>query len=752
MAALSPVPSRSMMRIGLNALGMSTVPGHGKHPHDWQYVQDDSGADMSMLNDKAWAVLGYTSEVDLWAGTAKEGEAAVKLDAVAPLIVAMEGVMGIQGLDREIGAPDSIQDRIITIRFMGATAIAFNGGWANLLSRNGVEHGGFDTAGKEMRLDNEVYAARGYIVFDQSKGDDCVTVPLRRWKRSSYVKMRPPTPSELAVFMARNPHLAKWTADELIQGTLRYKKVSLRGQAHDALPHIGDGTLDRLIRHNAIEGMAAVVPMSGVDPIADEEIEDCEGCKARMHAPARRNSRKPRPVQPGDLAIDIQQFPCKQVGTAAMYGTIAVLLYYKYMMYETHGTEKSGFDFTLEKIRVRTKRLQNVDMRGGRIFCSFATDGEEMTELEIGDEAVFNYLFSDSDSVIKAFHTRMKAMAMDVDQTFSAAHVHNRNPTENYMRVAKESALAMQAMAGLPDSLVERCYTHAAEMCGLTLPKKVYHPAFRNITPVQAFTGQRPRWKDIQGFVMGMQCWYLREKETRPQMGIAARHDGWGFWVGRDVESWSHMIYDPYTSQLVAVAVVSGSPNTMYKDVMGAQNHLRLEIMRAARGCTEHDHRNIMATIERSQMLRKEQSGAYRDAMRYGGHGSEAAEKALLIGRMLDESAMAMLTKFEEIVKKDRVQRQLEGGVVDHSDGGAAVQIEGGAAAQIEGGDSRFGLSVKGAPVAPILEKRRSSREMKRPADTTSWQSKTWEQTVQKMQSMKVGAGEEINAIRGIER
>jgi hypothetical protein len=27
----------------------------------------------------------------------------------------------------------------------------------------------------------------------------------------------------------------------------------------------------------------------------------------------------------------------------------------------------------------------------------------------------------------------------------------------------------------------------------------------------------------------------------------------------------------------------------------------------------------------------------------YGGHGSEAAEKALLVGRMLDESAMSML-------------------------------------------------------------------------------------------------------------
>jgi hypothetical protein len=53
-------------------------------------------------------------------------------------------------------------------------AIAFNGGWANLLSRNGVEHGGFDAAGNEMRLDNEVYAARGCIVFDQSKAAGCV--------------------------------------------------------------------------------------------------------------------------------------------------------------------------------------------------------------------------------------------------------------------------------------------------------------------------------------------------------------------------------------------------------------------------------------------------------------------------------------------------------------------------------------------------------------------------------------------------
>jgi hypothetical protein len=51
--------------------------------------------------------------------------------------------------------------------------------------------------------------------------------------------------------------------------------------------------------------------------------------------------------------------------------------------------------------------------------------------------------------------------------------------------------------------------------------------------------------------------------------------------------------------------------------------------MREARKCTEIDHRNIMAAVERSQLLRKEQSFAYRNAMRFGGHGSQAAEKAV---------------------------------------------------------------------------------------------------------------------------
>jgi hypothetical protein len=196
-----------------------------------------------------------------------------------------------------------------------------------LLSRNGIERGGFDSAGNECVLDNEVYAARNCILFDQSDADQCIRVPMKRWRRAAFLKIRVPTAIEVKTFIVANPHLVHWTVDELVKGILRFKKVSMRGQAHDALPHVGDSTLDRMIRCGAIEGMAAVVPLSGVDELVDAEIADCEGCKAKMHAPARRNSKKPMLVGPGDLAVDIQQFPCKQVGTGSLFGTLGAMLY-----------------------------------------------------------------------------------------------------------------------------------------------------------------------------------------------------------------------------------------------------------------------------------------------------------------------------------------------------------------------------------------------------------------------------------------
>ena len=100
-------------------------------------------------------------------------------------------------------------------------------------------------------------------------------------------------------------------------------------------------------------------------------------------------------------------------------------------------------------------------------------------------------------------------------------------------------------------------------MQGLTLPRRRHSVQHKNITPWQAFTGQQPRWKDIRGLVMGMMRWGYRERDTRPQLGLDARHDGWGFWVGREIVSWSHLVYDPYSKQLIKYASVSGSPNVL---------------------------------------------------------------------------------------------------------------------------------------------------------------------------------------------
>jgi hypothetical protein len=125
----------------------------------------------------------------------------------------------------------------------------------------------------------------------------------------------------------------------------------------------------------------------------------------------------------------------------------------------------------MEKIRVRAKRLRQIDLREGRIFSSFGK-GDTSIELEDPDGNVFDHVISDYDSVIKGFETMRSLRKQDMDQSFSAPHAHHRNPAENYMRKVKESALAMQCLAGLPNSMMEVCWSHSTFLHSLTLPRK----------------------------------------------------------------------------------------------------------------------------------------------------------------------------------------------------------------------------------------------------------------------------------------
>jgi hypothetical protein len=177
--------------------------------------------------------------------------------------------------------------------------------------------------------------------------------------------------------------------------------------------------------------------------------------------------------------------------------------------------------------------------------------------------------------VIKGFETARALRAQNMDQSFSAPHAHHRNPAENYMRKVKDSAIAMQCLAGLPNSLMEACWAHSTFLHGLTLPRNRCDFRHKNVTPIEAFTGQKPRWKDIEGFVIGMICWGYLFGPQRPQLGHGARHDRWGFYVGREAESWAHLLYDPYSMMMHKYAYISGNPNVPPRFAPITQLHVR---------------------------------------------------------------------------------------------------------------------------------------------------------------------------------
>ena len=76
----------------LKAVGLQDcIPDDGCDPQAGQMVQDDSGAEMHMLDSKAWCVLGYTEAVRMYVGTAKVDDSVKPIDAVAPLVAVMDG-------------------------------------------------------------------------------------------------------------------------------------------------------------------------------------------------------------------------------------------------------------------------------------------------------------------------------------------------------------------------------------------------------------------------------------------------------------------------------------------------------------------------------------------------------------------------------------------------------------------------------------------------------------------------------------
>jgi hypothetical protein len=311
------------------------IPGEGLTPSEGQFLLEDSGAEMTMLDSRDWCVLGWTSQIAIRAGTANSDLPGELIDGVAPLILALDGV-------------NSAGEEVTTIRYCGPMALKFNENkWARLLSRNGIVRYGSDANGGEHFLDNEVNDHEECIIFDRSDSAKRVRVPLKRHGGGSHVFAKAPSEEQTARFLVANPHMQYWTAAAIIDGSIRCNKVSIGGRAHDSLPHFGKDTMNRLIRTNAIEGIGKV-PLMGSDPITEEEISTCEGCKAKMAGPVTKNKESPVVVEKSDVAVDIAMFPCKQCSTGAIYGSLFNLMYFSLSFYVSHGAHKDGFALTFE--------------------------------------------------------------------------------------------------------------------------------------------------------------------------------------------------------------------------------------------------------------------------------------------------------------------------------------------------------------------------------------------------------------------
>ena len=78
------------------------------------------------------------------------------------------------------------------------------------------------------------------------------------------------------------------------------------------------------------------------------------------------------------------------------------------VFYESHGTEKSGFEYTMRHMLVRAKRLKGIDVAKGMIFSTFGAAPPSVTaQFEDDEGEAVDYLHSDYDSVIKGFATSL---------------------------------------------------------------------------------------------------------------------------------------------------------------------------------------------------------------------------------------------------------------------------------------------------------------------------------------------------------
>ena len=264
-------------------------------------------------------------------------------------------------------------------------------------------------------------------------------------------------------------------------------------------------------------------------------------------------------------------------------------------------------------------------------------------------------------------------------------------------------------------------------LVGLQLPRKRHNIAHKNKTPREIVTGKRMPFKDIKGMAIGMICWGHEHKDIRPTASSPKARQG--FWAGFDPLSSAHLIYLPFTHQLLVCPTVSGGASTFYGDMFGLLSDIRSRMMRQARYHSEDNWRNLTEQIRRSDQLQKEHRRAYRDILRRDIAGTEAQTKVLTTARLLDQSSLVMLAEFEKIEKRAAADRK------------ADRQQRAALATMAEPDAEAEDMSDISHENSPKQRRRRVRRGQCKQVPTDSWKNASWDGLTAKFNTISLVEG-----------
>jgi hypothetical protein len=143
---------------------------------------------MHLMQNEMDFVAGWSSSINITAGTAHKDDIPTRLNRVGPVLHVFKGKNG-HGRSAE------------TVQYIRCGACDTKGQWAALMSHNGIVRERVGEDGDERDLDNTIDNTNCLVTFGVSRGLGAVRASMTRHNGGSFVLSRRPTTMETEEFL-----------------------------------------------------------------------------------------------------------------------------------------------------------------------------------------------------------------------------------------------------------------------------------------------------------------------------------------------------------------------------------------------------------------------------------------------------------------------------------------------------------------------------------------------------------------------